>query len=43
MKLAYPYAIEHDGKLYVAYSVGFGANQNSAEMAVIPVAALAVD
>lgn len=47
-KLAYPCAIEHDGKLYVGYSnsgggigrVGSGRelwNNNSAEMAVIPV------
>lgn len=42
--LAYPHAIEHDGNLYVVYSAGhLGANQNSAELAVISVAALAVD
>jgi hypothetical protein len=41
--LAYPHAIEHNGRLYVAYSAGHrGANQNSAELAVIPVEALAV-
>ena len=40
--LAYPYAVEHDGKLYVAYSNGGGrgGNRNSAELAVIPVASL---
>lgn len=46
--LSYPYAVEHDGKLYVGYSnsgdkstrVGTGRelwNNNSAELAVIPV------
>jgi hypothetical protein len=51
--LAYPYAIEHDGKLHVGYSnsgggvgrVGTGRelwNNNSAELAVIPIAALGV-
>lgn len=39
--LAYPYAIEHGGNLYVAYSVGrLGANRNSAELAVIPLSQL---
>jgi hypothetical protein len=49
--LSYPYAIEHEGKLYVGYSnnggnvgrVGEGKqlwNNNSAEMAVVPVKAL---
>jgi hypothetical protein len=49
--LAYPYAIEHDGKLYVGYSNSGGGvgrtgdgrelwNNNSAELAVIPVSAL---
>jgi hypothetical protein len=49
--LSYPYAIEHEGKLYVGYSnnggnvgrVGEGKqlwNNNSAEMAVIPLQAL---
>lgn len=49
--LAYPYAIEHDGKLYVGYSNSGGGvgregkgrqlwNNNSAEMAVIPLSAL---
>ncbi|MBM4155484.1 MAG: cycloinulo-oligosaccharide fructanotransferase [Lentisphaerae bacterium] len=52
VSLAYPCAVEHDGKLYVGYSnsgggvgrVGEGRelwNNNSAELAVIPVAALA--
>ncbi|MCA9192371.1 MAG: exo-alpha-sialidase [Planctomycetales bacterium] len=42
--LAYPYAIEHEGNLYVAFSNngGRGANRNSAELAVIPVSALVV-
>ena len=41
--LAYPHAIEHDGKLYVVYSAGhLPANQNSGELAVIPIADLAV-
>ena len=45
VSLAYPYAVEHDGKLYVAYSNdgGRGANRNSAEMAVIPLASLEVE
>jgi hypothetical protein len=49
--LSYPYAVEHDGRLYVAYSnsgAGVGRkgkgrelwNNNSAELAIIPVAAL---
>ena len=40
--LAYPYAVEHAGKLYVAYSNGGGrgGNRNSAELAVIPVSSL---
>ncbi len=39
---SYPYALEHDGRLYVGYSNdgGRGRNLNSAELAVIPVAAL---
>jgi hypothetical protein len=48
--LAYPYAIEHDGKLYVGYSNSGGGvgrtgegrqlwNNNSAELAIIPLAA----
>lgn len=51
--LAYPYALEHAGHLYVGYSnsgggvgrVGTGRelwNNNSAELAVIPIAALRV-
>lgn len=38
-RLSYPYAVEHDGSLYVAYSVdgGRGGNRNSAELAIIPV------
>ena len=49
--LSYPYAVEHDGKLYVGYSnsgggvgrVGKGRelwNNNSAEMAIIPLDSL---
>jgi len=43
-RLSYPYAVEHDGKLYVIYSNdgGRGGNRNSAEMAIIPVKSLAV-
>lgn len=42
--LAYPYAVEHDGKLYVGYSNsgGRGGNRNSAELAIFPVSALSV-
>ena len=43
--LAYPYAVEHEGHLYVAYSSappGVGGNRNDAKLAVLPVAALAV-
>lgn len=43
--LSYPYAIEHDGRLYVGYSNNggrTGMNINSAELAVIPIAALRV-
>jgi len=38
--LSYPYAVEHNGFLYVGYSNdgGRGRNQNSAEMAIIPIA-----
>ncbi len=42
-KLSYPYAIEHDGKLYVGYSNNggrSGMNINSAELAILPVAEL---
>jgi len=52
--LSYPGAIEHEGKLYVGYSnsgggvgrTGVGrerANNNSAELAVIPIASLSAD
>jgi len=43
-RLSYPYAVEHDGYLYVVYSNcgGRGGNRNSGEMAVIPISALAV-
>jgi hypothetical protein len=43
--LAYPCAIEHEGKLYVGYSNSGGrrGNQNSAELAVIPVESLKVE
>ncbi len=52
--LSYPYAIEHQGKLYVGYSnsgdkstrVGTGRdlwNNNSAELAVIPIQSLRVE
>lgn len=42
LALSYPYAVEHEGKLYVGYSNNGGrkANHNSAELAVIPVATL---
>lgn len=37
--LAYPYAVEYDGSLYVVYSVGRpGNSRNSLELAVIPIA-----
>ena len=44
LSLAYPCAVEHDGKLYVGYSNNGGrqGNLNSAELAIIPIAALAV-
>lgn len=53
-QLAYPYAVEHDGHLYVGFSnnggnvgrVGKGRelwNNNSAELAVIPVKSLQVE
>lgn len=52
--LSYPYAIEHEGHLYVGYSnnggnvgrIGEGRelwNNNSAELAVIPITSLGVD
>ena len=42
--LAYPYAIERDGNLYVGYSNNGGrkANQNSGELAIIPVKGLQI-
>ncbi len=42
LRLSYPCAIEHDGKLYVGYSNNGGrrGNLNSAELAVIPIRAL---
>ncbi|MHC4400263.1 MAG: exo-alpha-sialidase [Planctomycetota bacterium] len=43
-RLAYPYAVEYDGHLYVIYSAGhLGGNRNNAELAVFPVASLAVN
>jgi len=43
--LSYPYAVEHQGKLYVGYSNNGErkGNHNSAELAVIPVGTLAVE
>lgn len=43
--MSYPYAIEHEGKLYVGYSWTEepGMNQNSAKLAIVPVAALATE
>jgi hypothetical protein len=41
--LSYPYAVEHEGHLYVGYSNNggrTGMNLNSAELAVVPVASL---
>ena len=40
--LAYPYAVERDGKLYIGYSNsgGRGGNRNSGEMAIVPIGAL---
>ncbi len=45
LALSYPCALEYEGKLYVGYSNNGGrkGNLNSAEMAVIPVEALAVE
>lgn len=45
LSLSYPCALEHEGKLYVAYSNngGRGGNHNSAEMAVIPLDKLKVE
>jgi hypothetical protein len=43
--LSYPYAFEHEDHLYVVFSNmgGRGGNNNSAELAVIPIEALRVD
>ena len=43
--LAYPYAVEREGTLYVAYSNSNGGGNfcNSAELAVIPVASLCAE
>ena len=44
-KLAYPYAVEHEGNLYVGYSNSGGRkgmNINSAELAIIPLGSLTV-
>ncbi len=43
-RLSYPYAVEHEGYLYVIYSNcgGRGANRNSAELAIIPLESLHV-
>jgi len=38
--LCYPYAVEHDGRLYVGYSV---KNHRTSELSVIPVNALTAD
>jgi hypothetical protein len=44
-RLSYPYAAEHEGKLYVIYSNdgARGGNRNSAELAIIPTEALQVE
>jgi hypothetical protein len=39
-RLSYPYAIERDGILYVAYSQGARGNENSAVILQIPIEAL---
>ena len=43
--LSYPYAVEHDGQLYVGYSNSGGrrGNHNGAELAIIPVASLVAE
>ena len=43
--LSYPYAVEYQSKLYVGYSNNGRrhGNNNSAEVAVIPIAKLAVE
>jgi hypothetical protein len=45
LNLAYPCAVEHDGKLYVGYSNNGGrrGNLNSAELAIIPIEKLRLD
>jgi hypothetical protein len=45
LNLAYPCAVEHDGKLYVEYSNNGGrpGHLNSAELAIIPIKKLKVD
>ncbi len=44
LSLSYPYAMEHDGNLYVGYSNNGGrhGNLNSAELAVIPIKSLMI-
>ena len=41
-RVAYPYAIEHDGQLYVGYSTGLGGNRNNGELAVFSISSLSV-
>ena len=43
--LSYPYAVEHQGKVYVGYSNNGErkGNNNSAELAAIPIEQLAVE
>lgn len=44
--LSYPYAVEYDGRLWVAYSSaprGLGGNRNDARMAIIPLESLVVE
>lgn len=45
VRLSYPYAVEHEGNLYVGYSNTGGrhGNNNSAEMAIIPIERLRVE
>jgi hypothetical protein len=45
LSLAYPCAVEHDGKLYVGFSNNGGrrGNLNSAELAIIPIEQLGMD
>jgi hypothetical protein len=42
--LSYPYAIEHDGKLFIIYSNdgARGGNRNSAELAIVPLESLTI-